>query len=247
MTWYRKEQPAPFDEIPLEGVFFLDGDLLATRLTKNQKYAMVAFPSGLQFPIWESGSPECGGIVHFFGEFDLPYYSTADEAYSQAQDIAEQCGYVVKRVGDNQLEVWGQTAEEHYRLTYDGARLADVRQLQSGWEQPKHPAHNLLPDEIREKLPPLHSTEELGLMAVAIVKYFHPLSNWTWYGSEYDPNDAVFFGLVSGFAVELGLFSLAELAAIGEDGKTLPVERDLYYQPKTLKELKAIHEEERRI
>jgi hypothetical protein len=73
------------------------------------------------------------------------------------------------------------------------------------------------------------------------VKYFTPDSNWTWYASEYDPNEGIFFGLVSGFAVELGLFSLEELKDI-RGGLNLPIERDLYYEPKTLRELMKQHE-----
>ena len=37
-----------------------------------------------------------------------------------------------------------------------------------------------------------------------------PASDWTWYATEYDGED-LFFGLVSGFEVELGYFSRTEL------------------------------------
>ena len=89
----------------------------------------------------------------------------------------------------------------------------------------------LLDDEIKEKLPPLYSGEEKGLEAQAQVKFFTPDSNWTWYASEFDGED-IFFGLVSGFEVELGYFSLKELQeAHGPLG--LPIERDLHFEPKT--------------
>ena len=77
--------------------------------------------------------------------------------------------------------------------------------------------------------------------AIAPVKYFHALTNWTWYASEYDPENELFFGLVDGFELELGLFSLRELEDLGADGKNIPIERDLHYEPKTLKELQAYH------
>ena len=111
-------------------------------------------------------------------------------------------------------------------------------------EQFKPPTgDNLLDQESREKLPALYSGEELGLMAIALVKFFTSDSNWTWYASEFDEQD-LFFGLVSGFEVELGYFSLLELQSVkGPLG--LPIERDLYYEPKTLKELMKKHEEER--
>lgn len=85
----------------------------------------------------------------------------------------------------------------------------------------------LLPEEIRVTLPPLRSTEPLGVDAPIIVKYFTPTSNWTWYATEFDGED-LFFGLVSGFETEFGYFSLSELEAIrGPYG--LAVERDLYF------------------
>jgi hypothetical protein len=99
--------------------------------------------------------------------------------------------------------------------------------------------HELLTQEIREKLPPLYANEEIGLDALAQVKFFTPDSNWTWYASEFDGED-IFFGLVSGFEVELGYFLLSELEAVsGPLG--LPIERDLHYQPKKLKELMEMH------
>ena len=94
---------------------------------------------------------------------------------------------------------------------------------------------NLLDQESREKLPALYSGEEIGLMAIALVKFFTPDSNWTWYASEFDGKD-LFFGLVSGFEVEFGYFLLSELQSV-KGSLGLPIERDLYYEPKTLKEL----------
>ena len=103
--------------------------------------------------------------------------------------------------------------------------------------------YELLPKEIREKLPPLYANEEIGLAAQALVKFFTPDSNWTWYGSEFDGKDT-FFGLVSGFEVELGYFFLSELeSARGPLG--LPIERDLHFEPKTLEKLLEEHRSER--
>ncbi len=103
----------------------------------------------------------------------------------------------------------------------------------------------LLDQEAREKLPGLYSNEEKGMEALAQVKFFTPDSNWTWYASEFDGEDT-FFGLVSGMEVELGYFSLKELEeARGPLG--LPVERDLFFEPKTLIELRKFHEVEKEI
>ncbi|MFC1961220.1 hypothetical protein ACFLYO_10995, partial [Chloroflexota bacterium] len=63
--------------------------------------------------------PDRIGIVHLFGELDLPLKSTREEAYGLAYHIAEQCGYLTKKIGDNQLEVFGHDSDEHLLLTYD--------------------------------------------------------------------------------------------------------------------------------
>jgi hypothetical protein len=116
----------------------------------------------------------------------------------------------------------------------------------------------LLDAETRSRLPELYSGEEKGLDALAQVKFFTPDSNWYWYASEgsyvdedgyFDTDkekvDYLFFGLVSGFEIELGYFSLSELEqAHGPLG--LPIERDLDFEPKTLRELKEWHEQQRR-
>jgi hypothetical protein len=115
----------------------------------------------------------------------------------------------------------------------------------------------LLDAASRAKLPPLYSNEQLGLNALAQVKFFTPDSNWSWYASEGSPVDEngyfdtdkekvdfLFFGLVIGLEIELGYFGLAELTgALGPLG--LPIERDLYYEPKTLGELQKQHRAER--
>jgi hypothetical protein len=94
----------------------------------------------------------------------------------------------------------------------------------------------LLSKEMAEQLPPLYANEELGLAAQALVKFFTPDSNWTWYASEYDPDEGIFFGYVIGHADELGYFSLAELEdARGPLG--LAIERDEGYTPKSLEEI----------
>ncbi len=68
----------------------------------------------------------------------------------------------------------------------------------------------LLTQEIRKKLPRLYGCEDQGFDAKALVKFFTPDSNWTWYASEFDGED-VFYGLVVGHEIELGYFSLSEL------------------------------------
>ena len=93
----------------------------------------------------------------------------------------------------------------------------------------------LLTKEIRRRLPPLGGQDGKGGQAVAYAKFFTPDSSWTWYATEFDGEDT-FFGLVDGHFKELGDFSLAELESVrGPMG--LPIERDLHWTPKTLKEI----------
>lgn len=94
----------------------------------------------------------------------------------------------------------------------------------------------LLTKENRKQLPKLYAQENAGEEAIAYVKFFTPDSNWTWYVLEFDGEDT-FFGLVDGFSTELGYFSLLELSTVrGKLG--LPIERDMYYTPETLKTIK---------
>ncbi|MEZ4536965.1 MAG: DUF2958 domain-containing protein [Cyanobacteriota/Melainabacteria group bacterium] len=92
--------------------------------------------------------------------------------------------------------------------------------------------HQLLPDSLRKTLPALYTTQDEEDPIVHI-KFFHPLTQWTWYATEFDGKD-LFFGLVIGHESELGYFSLSELEGIGANGRTLPIERDLYFKPQPL-------------
>lgn len=93
----------------------------------------------------------------------------------------------------------------------------------------------LLTNELRQKLPPLYSTEN-DEDPLVICKFFTPDSNWTWYATEFDGSDT-FFGWVEGLENELGYFSLSELQNVrGPLG--LPIERDLYFQSRRLSQVR---------
>jgi hypothetical protein len=84
-------------------------------------------------------------------------------------------------------------------------------------------------------LPPLYSQEKLGDAAIAHVKFFCPWNRWTWFATEYDPKDGLFFGLVKGHEDELGYFSAEELQSVtGPFG--LYIERDIHFTPRALAE-----------
>jgi DUF2958 family protein len=109
-----------------------------------------------------------------------------------------------------------------------------------------------LTKELEKALPALYSQENTPDPLV-VCKFFTPDAGWTWFAIEGSPVDEdgfydtdkekvdfVFFGLVSGLDVELGYFSLSELKSIrGKFG--LPVERDLYFQPTRLSEVKKLY------
>ena len=76
---------------------------------------------------------------------------------------------------------------------------------------------------------PFGSQESKELDAEIIVKFFHPFSNWTWYATEYNPEDKTFFGYVSGFENEIGYFSIEEF--------TPEIERDRNFLNKKVRDI----------
>lgn len=78
---------------------------------------------------------------------------------------------------------------------------------------------------------------------IIIAKYFTPDSCWTWYATEFDKEQQMFFGLADGLEKELGYFSLLELQkARGSLG--LPVERDLHFDECRLSKIYPNHLQE---
>ena len=64
-------------------------------------------------------------------------------------------------------------------------------------------------------------------------------TGWTWYITEWQAESGQCFGLVEGFETELGYFDLTELADATVVGSVPAVERDLYWEPKTLREIRG--------
>ena len=99
--------------------------------------------------------------------------------------------------------------------------------------------HLLLTQEIRDTLPPLYNSEKHPEKeAIAVVKFFSPYSQWTWYAVEFDGEDT-FFGLVDGFEMEYGYLSYSELEAVTVFGGVPAVERDCGWSPRPVKEIEA--------
>ncbi len=100
--------------------------------------------------------------------------------------------------------------------------------------------HELITKELGDTIPALYANENVRDYndVLAPAKFFSPFSNWTWYVTEWDPETGTCFGLVEGFETELGYFDLTELAEATVFGRVPAVERDLYWQPKTIGEIR---------
>jgi hypothetical protein len=109
----------------------------------------------------------------------------------------------------------------------------------------------LLTEELRKQLPSLYSQQN-EKDPLVICKFFHPLSDMTWYAIEGSPVDEdgyydtdkekvdfLFFGWVHSDFSELGYFSLTEMQEINVRG--LGMERDLHFTPMKLSEVKKEH------
>ena len=110
------------------------------------------------------------------------------------------------------------------------------------WED-KHSGvrgHALMTKEVGDTIPALYANENVKDYdtVLAPVKLFSPFSNWTWYITEMDPETGTCFGLVEGLETEIGYFDLTELAEATLFGGVPAVERDLYWQPKTIGEIR---------
>lgn len=95
----------------------------------------------------------------------------------------------------------------------------------------------LLTKELEKKLPALYAQDGKGDKATAYVKFFYPLGHATWFATEYDPEQRLFFGWCELFpgCGEYGYFSLDEMESVkGPLG--LGVERDLNFDPKPVGE-----------
>ena len=89
--------------------------------------------------------------------------------------------------------------------------------------------HELMTKEQGEKIPTLYGNENVPDYddVLAPVKLFSPYSGWTWYITEWQ--------------AETGLcFDLTELADATVFGGVPAVERDLYWQSKTIGEIRRV-------
>ena len=245
MSWLHKERAhLPMPET-LTGLWYLDGDMVAAKygmehLAGNTR-PMLAFPSGLKRELL-SVDDTFHILVH--GRLTVPIMANLPDTYFHIEAQAQQDDYRLGEISLSGFSVWRQGLGGRYRLSFDESQehLDNVSYVPGEPGSHRAPrSMELLDGMSRAVLPQLYSQEMQGLEAIATVKFFTPDSGWTWYASEFDGED-LFFGLVSGFEVELGYFSLAEIEGV-RGGLGLAVERDLYYQPQSLQEIKA-HEQQ---
>ena len=120
--------------------------------------------------------------------------------------------------------------------------MSNATETATMW-QDKHSGvrgHALMTKEVGETIPAIYAHKSVASYddVHAVAKLFSPYSNWTWYVTEMDPETGTCFGLVQGFEEELGYFDLTELAEATVLGGVPAVERDLYWQPKTIGEIR---------
>ena len=97
----------------------------------------------------------------------------------------------------------------------------------------------LLTKELEKRFKKVGSQENVK-DPIVIAKFFNPSGPGTWWVTEYDPKEKIFFGYASIFGDhndEWGYTSLAELESITES-LGLGIERDLYCGEKKISEFK---------
>ena len=69
-----------------------------------------------------------------------------------------------------------------------------------------------------------------------VAKFFDPMGSWKWYLMNLADDKDYAWGIVDGFEVEMGSFSMKELASI-QLPLGLGIERDMYFEPVKASEL----------
>jgi hypothetical protein len=93
-----------------------------------------------------------------------------------------------------------------------------------------------VPDDLRKmRIPGMHATDTIPLFErKAVIKFYHPYTDWKWYGIEYN-GFGTFFGLIIGEYVEFGYFSVEELNDIVIERETIA--RDPTFKPTKIEHL----------
>jgi len=199
----------------------------------------------------EVSKEETKDIRDQFGKGGKPIFTTSEDM--MIGGVLVKAGSVIQvayreLIVDNTQTGWSphDASDEELENDIEEASVIDFQKLQitpkgsveeAEKESSTKIAMKLLTKAIEKQIPALYEQDGLGKDAIAYVKFFTPWSNWTWYGTEYDPKTKEFFGLVDGLDSELGYFSLTELESITGPGG-LKIERDLHFSPTKLRNLK---------
>ena len=98
--------------------------------------------------------------------------------------------------------------------------------------------HDLLPDSIASKIPPLYATLQEE-DPIAHIRWFLPGTQWAWFVIEYSPDEQVCFGLIINHERETGFFSLGEIKSVTYTIATyVEIERDPSFEPKPISQCK---------
>jgi len=120
MSWERKDRPIPYDQQPISGLYFLDGDRVGAvyrqEWIRGHKYPLIQYPSGVERQLHGEEGNE---VIHIFGALDLPVRSTPDAAYERAQALTSEYDYRVKRHGESQLTITNSQSERSYHIVFD--------------------------------------------------------------------------------------------------------------------------------
>ena len=132
--------------------------------------------------------------------------------------------------------------ERNQRTNKRGETMTDKNGTTTTW-QDAHSGprgHKLMTKELADTIPPLYANDGADNpdSVIARVKLFSPYNGWRWYITEWDAETGECFGLVEGFETELGYFDLTELAETTVFGGIPAIERDLYWTPKTIGEIR---------
>lgn len=93
----------------------------------------------------------------------------------------------------------------------------------------------LITKEIENRFNEVGSQENVS-DPIVIAKFFSPVGSATWYAYEYNPEDRICFGYVTGLGEnELGYFSIEEMESV-ELPYGLSIERDLHFGERKLSE-----------
>ncbi|MGI6448850.1 MAG: DUF2958 domain-containing protein [Desulfitobacteriia bacterium] len=104
----------------------------------------------------------------------------------------------------------------------------------------------LITKELEKKLPNIGKSTPKG-DPICLIKLFNPCGAGTWWIAEKEKDGDLLYGIAEIFEREIGYFSLSEIEALQCPGAilingykkrfSLPVERDLYFDPTPMSEI----------